>query len=228
MKVSLRADNELIKNPLVQWEILKQVLNQPHQITKQIKLGHIEGTIELAPSETASQALDFIKAQAKNPSRGEIDVIGEIAENMNDIHSKRLSKLNNDLESFLTSTLEKGRAYPREWFKPPLEVAKQAEKGLKLRAKYKRGGISTKKAGELGIGSGVQRAVDLKQREYLSPSTIKRMLSFFARHEKHKNNRNEKGEPTAGPIAWLLWGGDAGRAWAQRVKNKMDKFDKDK
>ena len=51
-------------------------------------------------------------------------------------------------------------------------------------------------------------------------STIRRMVSYFARHEVDREGqgwrRGEPGYPSAGKIAWLMWGGDAGRAWARR------------
>jgi hypothetical protein len=39
------------------------------------------------------------------------------------------------------------------------------------------------------------------------------MAAFFSRHEKNKSG----GENDAGFIAWLLWGGNPGKAWANRV-----------
>jgi len=41
-------------------------------------------------------------------------------------------------------------------FKPPLAVRKAAEKGLILRKKFKRGGLASRVAGKLGIGSAVK------------------------------------------------------------------------
>lgn len=59
----------------------------------------------------------------------------------------------------------------------------------------------------------------------MSPSTIRRMVSFFARHEVDKSaegfERGEDGYPSAGRVAWELWGGDAGRAWAEKVAGQM-------
>lgn len=57
------------------------------------------------------------------------------------------------------------------------------------------------------------RATELKNREKLSPSTIRRMVSYFARHEVDKRGKNYSNEknPSAGHIAWL-WGDDEGRA----------------
>lgn len=116
-------------------------------------------------------------------------------------------------------------------FQPPKSVAEQAEKGLKLREKASpsnRGGLTSQEAGKQGIGSGVQRAVNLKNRDNVTPETISKMLGFFARHEKNKGIPPEhKDEPwnAKGYVAWLLWGGDAGLAWAKKVKEQMEKAD---
>ncbi|MGA1620698.1 MAG: hypothetical protein ACO35D_04435, partial [Aquiluna sp.] len=88
-----------------------------------------------------------------------------------------------------------------------------ARRGLELRKKHGKGGLTTQEAGKQGIGSGVARATSLANGESVSYETIKRMAAFFSRHEKNKSG----GEDDAGRIAWLLWGGDAGKAWAARI-----------
>lgn len=106
-------------------------------------------------------------------------------------------------------------------FKPPLSVAKVAEEGLELRKKFGRGGLSPQEASEQGVGSGVTRAVTLKNQQNVSPETINRMISFFARHEGNLPKKPDKNNPTAAEIAWKLWGGDEGRIWALKVKKQM-------
>jgi phage portal protein BeeE/intein/homing endonuclease len=82
--------------------------------------------------------------------------------------------------------------------KPTEEMAKEAEKGLRWREEFGRGGTAV----------GVARANQLKNRENLTPKTIGRMVSFFARHEVDKQaegfNQGEEGFPSAGRIAWCL------------------------
>jgi hypothetical protein len=41
------------------------------------------------------------------------------------------------------------------------------------------------------------------------------MVSYFARHEVDKQGEGW-GEDSKGYQAWLMWGGDAGAAWARR------------
>lgn len=101
--------------------------------------------------------------------------------------------------------------------KPTATMANNAERGLALRKKHKRGGTSI----------GVARANQLVARENLSLSTIKRMYSFFSRHEVDKQgqgfNSGEEGYPSAGKIAWLLWGGDSGFSWSKSKRDQIER-----
>lgn len=92
-------------------------------------------------------------------------------------------------------------------FKPPAAVAREAARGLELRQKFKRGGTEV----------GVVWARDLKNQRNLSEDTMKRMKGYFARHKVDKRAKNfgDDDSPSAGYIAWLLWGGDAGRDWVK-------------
>ncbi len=98
---------------------------------------------------------------------------------------------------------------------PTSEMASEAKRGLELRKKFNRGGTAV----------GVARANQLVARERLSISTVKRMYSFFSRHEVDKRaegfRQGEEGYPSAGKIAWLLWGGDSGFAWAKRKRQQI-------
>jgi len=100
-------------------------------------------------------------------------------------------------------------------FVPPQEVRNNAKRGLELRAKHGRGGTEV----------GVARARDLSNGKALSLDTLKRMNSYFARHEVDKKGEGW-GVDSAGYIAWLLWGGDAGRAWAKRITSEQENKEK--
>jgi HK97 family phage portal protein len=101
--------------------------------------------------------------------------------------------------------------------RPTESMANNAKRGLELRKKFNRGGTAV----------GVARANSLVARENLSISTIKRMFSFFSRHEVDKQgqgfNAGEEGYPSAGKIAWLLWGGDSGFSWAKRKRAEIER-----
>lgn len=99
-------------------------------------------------------------------------------------------------------------------FTVPQKVRENAKLGLELREKHGRGGLSTVEAGELGVGSGVQRANDLMEGS-VTYETVKRMLAFFRRHETYKKYHEDK--TSAAYISWMIWGGDAGYRWARDV-----------
>lgn len=113
----------------------------------------------------------------------------------------------------------------KQSFKPPRGVQSAARRGLRLRERWNRGGLSNRQASREGIGSGVQRASNLANGDNVSLSTIRRMRSFFARHEDNyrPDQKEDDGGPTAGTIAWLLWGGNAGRSWANRVIEQVER-----
>lgn len=95
--------------------------------------------------------------------------------------------------------------------RPTKEMREAAAKGLAWREEYGRGGTEV----------GVARARDIVNNRNLSIDTVKRMKSYFARHEVDKQgegwNPGEPGYPSAGKIAWYLWGSDAGRSWANKI-----------
>jgi hypothetical protein len=99
-----------------------------------------------------------------------------------------------------------------ETFLPPSAVRAAAARGLALRAKHNRGGTA------VGLGRGRQlvagKSVDLK--------TIKEMYAYFERHAVDKQGKdwNNAANPSAGKIAWLLWGGEPGWTWATGIRNR--------
>ena len=90
-------------------------------------------------------------------------------------------------------------------------MREEANRGLEWRREYGRGGTEV----------GVARARDISNNRDLSMETVRRMNSYFARHAVDKEAEGwrpgEDGYPSAGRIAWALWGGDAGRTWASRI-----------
>lgn len=70
--------------------------------------------------------------------------------------------------------------------------------------------------------TGLARANQLIDREELSPDTVRRMLSFFERHEVDKQGETW-GDQGKGWQAWHGWGGDPGFAWAKRKVKELDR-----
>jgi hypothetical protein len=105
-----------------------------------------------------------------------------------------------------------------ESFNPPAGVVSNAKRGLELRREFNRGGTAV----------GVARARSLSNGQGLPLETIRRMVSYFARHEVDKKGKDwgNASNPSAGYIAWLLWGGDAGKTWANSISEREKKKDK--
>ena len=104
--------------------------------------------------------------------------------------------------------------------KPTQEMANEATQGLEWREEFGRGGTEV----------GVARARDIKNRANLSIRTVKRMYSYLSRHEVDKEGQGfysgDEGYPSAGRIAWALWGGDPGFAWTKRKIAEIEKEEK--
>jgi hypothetical protein len=102
-------------------------------------------------------------------------------------------------------------------FKPTQKMASNAKKGLEFRAKFKRGGTEV----------GVKRAEQLAHRSELDAADVKSMHSYFARHVVDKDGKSHtwgsEDDPSAGYIAWLLWGGDEAKTWADRHVADLEK-----
>ena len=100
---------------------------------------------------------------------------------------------------------------------PTDSMVTEAKKGIAWRKEFNRGGTRI----------GATRASQIVAKEKLSPSTVRRMFSFFSRHESDKAAQGfrvgEKGYPSNGRIAWALWGGDAGFSWSTKVRNQLEK-----
>jgi HK97 family phage prohead protease len=100
--------------------------------------------------------------------------------------------------------------------KPTEGMAREAQRGLDWR----------KDGFDGGTPVGLARARQLVNRQNLSPSTVKRMHSFFSRHEVDKQGEGfypGPGYPSNGRVAWALWGGDAGQTWARAKAAALDK-----
>jgi len=140
----------------------------------------------------------------------------------------RLDKMESEAGVKVASVPKK---YEHIDFKPPQGVADAAAKGLELRQKANpsnRGGLTTEEASKEGIGSGVQRAVNLKNRNNVTPKVIKQMKGFLSRSEKSSEiSAENKGTPwnDKGYVAWLLWGGDPAKAWVSKVIKQMEAAD---
>jgi hypothetical protein len=102
----------------------------------------------------------------------------------------------------------------------------QPNAGMKAAArralKWKDAGLATGAGTPVGWG----RASDIVAGRSMSLDTVKRMYSFFSRHEVDKKGKNWN-DPSNGKIMWNAWGGDAGFAWSRAIVNRENKIEKE-
>ena len=102
----------------------------------------------------------------------------------------------------------------KEGYKPTAGMQSAARRAIKLKEEGKAKGAGTM--------VGWTRAGQLARGETLSLSTVKRMYSFFSRHEVDKKGKDwdNSESPSNGKIMWLAWGGDAGFSWSRKIVNR--------
>lgn len=102
----------------------------------------------------------------------------------------------------------------KEGYKPTSGMQSAARRAIKLKEQGKAKGA--------GTIVGWTRAGQLARGEALSLSTVKRMYSFFSRHEVDKKGKDwdNAENPSNGKIMWLAWGGDAGFSWSRKIVNR--------
>ena len=107
---------------------------------------------------------------------------------------------------------------------PNMEYMAKAETyspnaGMKAAArraiKWKEEGKATGAGTPVGWG----RARDIVAGRSMSLSVVKRMYSFFSRHEVDKKGKDfyNTSNPSNGRIMWDAWGGDAGFSWSRAI-----------
>lgn len=93
---------------------------------------------------------------------------------------------------------------------PPPNVRAAFRDGVRLvRGGYGGAGLRERTVTEaraIGLGRGS-----------LAPEKIRRMVAWFRRHRGDRRP-NWEARRTPGWVAWQLWGGDAGWAWAERAR----------
>lgn len=110
----------------------------------------------------------------------------------------------------------------KEPYVPNEGMKEEAARALKWKEEGLRGGTRI----------GLTRANQIVNGENLSEETVKRMYSYFSRHEVDKQgegfDRGEDGYPSPGRVAWGLWGGDAGYSWSKNIIEQLQREEEQK
>ena len=128
----------------------------------------------------------------------------------NCVPAKKANDLWEDDDSVIYET---GSINKADGYSPPSGARAAARRAIKFKEDGKANGA--------GTNVGWTRAHQLASGESLSLDTVKRMYSYFSRHEVDKKGKDwgNSSNPSNGYIMWLAWGGDAGYSWSRRIVN---------
>lgn len=101
----------------------------------------------------------------------------------------------------------------------PSAVKAEAKRGLAWREEFGRGGI--------GPGQVTARMLIGNK---MTIARVRKMRAYLARHEVDKQGEGwspgESGYPSAGRIAWALWGGNPGVGWSNKIMRQVEAREK--
>ena len=125
-----------------------------------------------------------------------------------------VAKANDLWEDDDTVEYETDSVAKADGYSPPAGARSAARRAIKFKEQGKATGA--------GTSVGWTRAGQLARGESLSLSTVKRMYSYFSRHEVDKKGKDwgNSANPSNGYIMWLAWGGDAGFSWSRGIVNR--------
>ena len=219
----INGETDLHSNLL---EVITEIIGfDPYKYTPCIKV--VDNT-EGDTAETAMQLAGLIKdGVLSRADVGEenvyrmIEALGYSADHLREeeerVTLEGFLSLSEEEEQAIVSSMAEPKKYSHIDFSPPKGAREAAARSLDVRA--------DKPASQRGMtATGIARARDLENGKTLSPKTVRRMLSFFQRHEVDKKGEtwDEQGK---GWQACNGWGGDAGFSWARKVVGQMDAAD---
>jgi len=167
----------------------------------------VKGAIESAAGQTLFRTV--FNSQSKSGKSEEVSFASAWA-------ALKRAGYKKDTESNLWSLTRKADS---SGYIPPKSVQDNAQRALDVRAE--------KPQSQRGMTLvGIARARDLSNGKALSLDTVRRMKAYFDRHEVDKKGAtwSEQGK---GWQAWMGWGGDEGRSWAENILSKLEKSDDD-
>jgi hypothetical protein len=130
------------------------------------------------------------------------------------MHDSSIGKADDLFEDDDTVEYDTDTVSKAEGYSPPAGARSAARKAIKFKEDGKANGA--------GTAVGWTRAGQLARGETISLSTVKRMYSYFSRHEVDKKGKDwgNSSNPSNGYIMWLAWGGDAGFSWSKSIVNR--------
>jgi hypothetical protein len=171
-----------------------------------------EYAIESMPPENPAMAVRIYEEDDEEPGSWEPTAysIG-----MMYMDAEKLDTLeDHHMEDDMEDSMEYGGVEKAEGYSPTAGMKSAAARAIRWKEEGKATGAGTP------VGWG--RARDIVAGRSMSLSVVKRMYSFFARHEVDKKGKdfNNTSNPSNGRIMWDAWGGDAGFSWSRGIATR--------
>jgi hypothetical protein len=174
-----------------------------------------EYAIESMPPENPAMAVRVYEEDDEEPGSWEPTAysIGMMYMDATKLETLEDHHMEDDMESEMESSMDYG-VEKAEGYSPTSGMKSAAARAIKWKADGKATGAGTP------VGWG--RARDIVAGRSMSLSVVKRMYSFFARHEVDKKGKdfNNTSNPSNGRIMWDAWGGDAGFSWSKAIATR--------
>ncbi len=133
------------------------------------------------------------------------------------VHEEGLEVENSARQSFIGPSLFSEEFGENTMIRVPSGVRAAAKRAIEWRRVYERGGTDV----------GLATARLLASHDKISLKKVRHIAKYFPRHTVDKKatgwKSGQEGFPTAGRIAWDLWGGDAAERWASSQVSKADR-----
>ena len=171
-----------------------------------------EYAIESMPPENPAMAVRVYEEDDEEPGSWEPTAysIG-----MMYMDAEKLDTLeDHHMEDDMEDSMEYDGVEKAEGYSPTAGMKSAAARAIRWKEEGKATGAGTP------VGWG--RARDIVAGRSMSLSVVKRMYSFFSRHEVDKKGKdfNNTSNPSNGRIMWDAWGGDAGFSWSRGIATR--------
>ena len=184
------------------------------KVIKIVKDGDVEGIdgdVKITGTKDSPASLIEVYKDTDGEYKSSGTMVGHKIDTLKKIDNLNVEINEDNFDDDLS--IEEINAYEDLDFTIPEGVQKSAQRGLELRKEYGRGGTS------VGMGS----ARRLSKGGIATSEFVRKVAKYFPRHAG--DNLDEINPPSNGRIAWLLWGGDAGRTWSEKLVNAMNSRD---
>lgn len=174
-----------------------------------------EYAIQSMPPENPAMAVRIYEEDEDEPGTWEPTAysIGMMYQDAEYLETLEDHHMEDDMEGEMEYSMDYG-VEKAEGYSPTAGMKSAAARAIRWKEEGKATGAGTP------VGWG--RARDIVAGRSMSLSVVKRMYSFFSRHEVDKKGKdfNNTSNPSNGRIMWDAWGGDAGYSWSRAIATR--------